>query len=160
MYGQNSARILWTFLLSQTVALLEYLDRHMFICQHIKWLNSMERAIPQLGCSSQEILNGQEVLYFFAPTHNQKSLALVMVQLFDNPLQEILKKTYYSCWITKTTKELIAVDIKSIMLVIALLPYKQLPDHWFLFEDFGLDVVHLQDGEFAINDFSDSQDGT
>ncbi|KAH6896237.1 hypothetical protein BKA70DRAFT_1199047 [Coprinopsis sp. MPI-PUGE-AT-0042] len=101
-----------------------------------------------------------EVRYFFKVTlRASQETTLVMVNVMEDPRQDILEATHNVCWITQPSGQVRVYEATAIQSVVALLPFRQMPHHWFLFEDFGLEVAGTI-SEFALDDYSDSQDGT
>ena len=94
-----------------------------------------------------------EVAYFFqAQVHGEKK-ALAMVSMCSEPHQGLLNESYGMLHVTSFTtgENLVVVDAKSIKSVVALLPFEQIAGHWFLFEDFGLDVALFATDDLSID---------
>ncbi|KAF6746889.1 hypothetical protein DFP72DRAFT_822429 [Ephemerocybe angulata] len=86
-----------------------------------------------------------EVAYFFQAPVRGTNTALAMISMCDEPHQGLLSESYGMLCVTKWTtgSNLAVVEAKSIESVVAFLPFEQIPGHYFLFEDFGLDVALL-----------------
>lgn len=65
--------------------------------------------------------------------------------LLDESLGQLFVTTF------QTGRNLKVVNAKSIQSVVAFLPFDKLADHWFLFEDFGLDIALLTSDSYLVD---------
>jgi hypothetical protein len=92
-------------------------------------------------------LQFSEVYYYFCIMVGETEKTLAMVSLYSPPHTGLLKQSYYTVWSCTHSGDMMVVDVKSIVSVVAMVPHQPFPEDTIMrvfdVEKPGLDVAWL-----------------